>query len=52
MTYADAEPYHYPFAVIAGICNAIGARAERIDHQAAGGAHPRGESLMLVTPAP
>jgi SAM-dependent methyltransferase len=50
LTYPDAEPYHYPFEILAGICDAIGARAERLDDQAAGGSHPRGESLMLITP--
>lgn len=50
LTYPDAEPYHYPFEVLAGICDAIGAHAERLDDRAAGGSHPRGESLMLITP--
>ena len=50
LTYPDAEPYHYPFEMLAGICDAIGAHAERLDDRAAGGSHPRGESLMLITP--
>jgi ABC-type polysaccharide/polyol phosphate transport system ATPase subunit len=45
-TFSDAEPYHYPFALLVSICNAIGANVERIDcHDP----HPRGESLMLIT---
>ncbi len=47
-TFADAEPYHYPFEVLAGVCEAIGARAERIEVRPR---HPRGESLMVITPA-
>jgi SAM-dependent methyltransferase len=47
-TFPDAEPYHYPFAMIASICEAIGARAERVD---ASPSHPRGESLMVITSA-
>jgi hypothetical protein len=45
-TFPDAEPYHYPFQMLASICDAIGARAERIESTPA---HPRGESLMVVT---
>jgi ABC-type polysaccharide/polyol phosphate transport system ATPase subunit/SAM-dependent methyltransferase len=44
-TYPDMEPYHYSFSVLAGICDALGARAERVEDRT----HPRGESLMLVT---
>ena len=47
-TFPDAEPYHYPFAMLAGICDAIGVRAERVE---ASPAHPRGESLMVMTAA-
>ncbi len=47
-TFPDAEPYHYPFAMLAGICDAIGACAERVEP---GRTHPRGESLMIITPA-
>ncbi|MCM3881624.1 MAG: ATP-binding cassette domain-containing protein [Vicinamibacterales bacterium] len=46
-TFPDAEPYHYPFAMLASICDAMGARAERV---ATDPAHPRGESLMIITP--
>lgn len=49
-TYSDVEPYHYSFAMMASICEAVGACAHRIDNVAAAGcAHPRGESLMLIT---
>ena len=44
-TYPDMEPYHYPFAVLAGLCQALGASAERIDDRS----HPRGESIMRIT---
>ena len=44
-TYADMPPYHYSFEMLTGICDALGARAERVD----GPPHPRGESLMLLT---
>jgi ABC-type polysaccharide/polyol phosphate transport system ATPase subunit/SAM-dependent methyltransferase len=47
-TYADAEPYHYPFEILAGICETIGARASRVETSSP---HPRGESLMVITPA-
>ena len=46
-TFPDAEPYHYPFALIASICDAIGAHAERAHSHSP---HPRGESLMMITP--
>ena len=51
VTYADAEPYHYPFTILRGVCEAIGARAERLDSDVEGRPHPRGESLMVITPA-
>ena len=46
-TYPDMEPYHYPFAVLAGLCDALGAKAERLDDRS----HPRGESIMRITRA-
>jgi ABC-type polysaccharide/polyol phosphate transport system ATPase subunit/SAM-dependent methyltransferase len=49
VTYSDAEPYHYSFSVLAGICDAVGARAERLEIDGAGGPHPRGESAMVIT---
>ncbi len=37
-TYPDREPYHYPWDLIANVCEAVGARVERIsDATAAGG---------------
>ncbi len=48
-TFPDAEPYHYPFQMLASICDAIGARAEKIQPTTA---HPRGESLVMITPEP
>jgi ABC-type polysaccharide/polyol phosphate transport system ATPase subunit/SAM-dependent methyltransferase len=50
-TYPDAEPYHFPFAFLERICDALGARAERLDESVAGAPHPRGESLLVITPA-
>jgi ABC-type polysaccharide/polyol phosphate transport system ATPase subunit len=47
VTYPDAEPYHYPFVVLAKICEALGIRAERVDDPC----HPRGESVMVITRA-
>ena len=29
-TFPDAEPYHYPFALIANVCDAVGATVERV----------------------
>lgn len=49
VTYSDAEPYHYSFAILAAVCQAFGARAERLDDQVGGVPHPRGESLMVIT---
>jgi SAM-dependent methyltransferase len=44
-TYSDREPFHYHFAMLAAIAEAIGARAERIDDRS----HPRGEAVMVIT---
>jgi ABC-type polysaccharide/polyol phosphate transport system ATPase subunit/SAM-dependent methyltransferase len=43
-SYPDMPPYHYPFAQLAGVCEALGATVERIDDAA----HPRGECVMVV----
>jgi ABC-type polysaccharide/polyol phosphate transport system ATPase subunit len=43
-TYPDAQPYHHPFDVLAGICAALGARAMRIDDRS----HPGGESVLAI----
>ena len=44
-TFPDTEPYHYPFALIANVCEAIGATVER----AASTGHPGGESLLVIS---
>ncbi len=44
-TFPDAEPYHYPFALIANICEAVGATVER----GSSTGHPRGESLLVIS---
>jgi len=44
-TFPDAEPYHYPFALIASVCEAVGATVERVP----GTGHPGGESLLLIS---
>jgi ABC-2 type transport system ATP-binding protein len=46
LTYPDREPYHYSFDMLARVCDAMGAQAERLDDTA----HPRGEAVMLITP--
>jgi ABC-type polysaccharide/polyol phosphate transport system ATPase subunit/SAM-dependent methyltransferase len=46
VTFPDAEPYHYPFEILANVCEAIGARAEKVQPATA---HPRGESLVMIT---
>ena len=46
VTFPDAEPYHYPFQMLASVCESIGARAEKIQQTRA---HPRGESLLMIT---
>lgn len=45
ISYADGEPFHYPFELLATVCEALGYRVERLDH----GQHPRGESLLVIT---
>jgi ABC-type polysaccharide/polyol phosphate transport system ATPase subunit len=44
-TFPDCEPYHYPFALIANICEAVGATVERFPSTG----HPRGESLLVIS---
>jgi ABC-type polysaccharide/polyol phosphate transport system ATPase subunit len=44
-TFPDSEPYHYPFALIANICEAVGATVERVPSVG----HPGGESLLVIT---
>lgn len=43
-SYPDMQPYHYPFAQLASLCEALGAQVERIEDAT----HPRGESVMLI----
>ena len=40
----DSEPYHYPFALIANVCDALGATVERVTSTG----HPGGESLLVI----
>jgi ABC-type polysaccharide/polyol phosphate transport system ATPase subunit len=44
-SFPDSEPYHYPFTLIANVCEALGARVERVG--SAG--HPAGESLLVIS---
>jgi energy-coupling factor transporter ATP-binding protein EcfA2 len=44
-TFPDCEPYHYPFALITNVCEAVGARVERI----ASTGHPGGESMLVIS---
>jgi ABC-type polysaccharide/polyol phosphate transport system ATPase subunit len=44
-TYSDREPFHYSFAMLAAMVEAIGGRAERLDDRT----HPRGEAVMVIT---
>jgi SAM-dependent methyltransferase len=44
-TYPDSEPYHYPFALIANVCEAVGATVER----GSSAGHPGGESLLVIS---
>jgi hypothetical protein len=44
-TFPDSEPYHYPFALIANVCEAVGATVERVPSTG----HPGGESLLVIS---
>ena len=44
-TFPDSEPYHYPFAQIANVCDVVGATVERLP----GTDHPGGESLLIIS---
>lgn len=46
ITYADTEPYHYSFELLAHICSTLGADATRIGPFG----HPRGEMMLVITP--
>lgn len=45
-TYPDREPYHYPFGLIAVVCDAVRANVERVTDSG----HPRGESVLVISP--
>jgi ABC-type polysaccharide/polyol phosphate transport system ATPase subunit/SAM-dependent methyltransferase len=47
-TYPDREPYHYPFGLIAAVCDAVGATVDRIHDST----HPRGESVLVISRRP
>jgi len=44
-SYSDRDPFHYSFAVLAALADAVGGRAERLDDTS----HPRGEAVMVIT---
>jgi ABC-type polysaccharide/polyol phosphate transport system ATPase subunit len=44
-TYSDREPFHYSFAMLAAMVEAVGGRAERLEDRS----HPRGETIMRIT---
>ncbi len=48
VSYPTAEPYHYSFAVLQHLCEALGYHAERLDDRS----HPRGESVMVISARP
>jgi ABC-2 type transport system ATP-binding protein len=45
-SFSDSEPYHYPFALIVNICEAVGATVERVPSTD----YPGGESLLVISP--
>ncbi len=44
-TYFDREPFHYSFRILAGLAEAVGARAVLLDDRS----HPRREAVMMIT---
>jgi ABC-type polysaccharide/polyol phosphate transport system ATPase subunit len=44
-SYSDRDPFHYSFAVLAALAEAVGGHAERLDDRT----HPRGEAAMVIT---
>jgi ABC-type polysaccharide/polyol phosphate transport system ATPase subunit len=44
-TYSDREPYHYPFPLVASVCEAVGADVHRVD----GPKDLHGESVLLIS---
>jgi ABC-type polysaccharide/polyol phosphate transport system ATPase subunit len=47
-SYPDREPYHYPYALIANLCEAIGATVDRVPNAR----HPTGESVLVIARKP
>jgi ABC-type polysaccharide/polyol phosphate transport system ATPase subunit len=45
ISFPDSEPYHYPFELVANVCQAVGATVERVP--SAG--HPGGASLLVIS---
>jgi hypothetical protein len=43
-THPDSEPYHYPFGLVATVCDALGASVERLP----GAVHPSGQSVLVM----
>jgi ABC-type polysaccharide/polyol phosphate transport system ATPase subunit/SAM-dependent methyltransferase len=46
-SYADRAPYHHAFALVAAVCEAAGARVERVSTPR----HPGGESMIVISRA-
>jgi ABC-type polysaccharide/polyol phosphate transport system ATPase subunit len=47
VTHGSAEPYHYTFGLLQHVCEALGARVERLDVE-----NPAGESVLAIRPMP
>jgi hypothetical protein len=47
VTHGSAEPYHYTFPLLQHVCEALGARVERLDVE-----NPAGESVLAIRPMP
>jgi hypothetical protein len=45
-SFSDSQPYHYPFTLIANVCEAVGATVDRVPSTG----HPGGESLLVISP--
>ena len=44
-SFPDSEPYHYPLALVANVCDAVGATVDRVSSTG----HPGGESLLVIS---
>ena len=44
-SYSDRDPFHYSFAMLSALAEAVGGRAERLGDSS----HPRGEAVMVIT---